>query len=290
MASLPEGKPMIIANFKRKIIKNSSTWYLENINNMIVTNDAYRGLNVYNNNLEKIFSIKIMQGLIIETAYKNPNMSELLLYCMENNCFVYVNLPKQTHKVIKIPILFRKEIFSPAYCWEEDRVYIDNYNEHFFCINISRATIEPIVHSRMELVNKNFYNLFLCYKKRFFEDNQQTNICANFPRHIIGYKDAQQNYIVESFELSTKYNLGKIPEYIHSLEIVSDLIALAGEKCIYIFYKNQRMRLSISPDMLLWHISASIHKDMCHLFLLADAENASSYQALYRLEIPIPRG
>lgn len=288
---------MIVSNLGKRIMRGKEVCLIENMNDMIVVNDGHKGITVYDENLKTIYSMEIMHGLMIETCYKNTDTREFLLFCRENNRFIHIDLLKQMYKIIKIPTVYREVIYSMCYHWRKDKVYIGDYSEQFFCVDISRAVIEQISKKDMKSIDKGFYRDYLLYQKAIRYDYQKNITYADFSKRILGYTDMNQNYIVERINSPIKYNLGRINEtaevpswkQIHFIEIIRDLLILVSEESVYLFYKGECGKLSISKYMSFSYAVGTLRGDMYCLFILACSKRISSNSddIIYKLGVPI---
>ena len=57
---------------------NNDAYFMEVVNNMIVVNDNYKGLIIFNSELRQIKKIELIEELTIYTSFKNGN--EILRY------------------------------------------------------------------------------------------------------------------------------------------------------------------------------------------------------------------
>lgn len=288
---------MIVSNLGKRIMRGKEVCLIENMNDMIVVNDGHKGITVYDENLKTIYSMEIMHGLMIEACYKNTDTREFLLFCRENNRFIHIDLLKQMHRIIKIPAVYQGVIYSMCYHWRKDKVYIGDYSEQFFCVDISRAVIEQISKKDMKSIDKGFYRDYLRYQKAIRYDYQKNITYADFSKRVLGYTDMNQNYIVERINSPIKYNLGRINEtaevpswkQIHFIEIIGDLLVLVSEECVYLFHKRVCRKLSISQYMSFSYAVGTLHGDMYCLFILACSKRISSDSddIIYKLGVSI---
>ena len=288
---------MIVSNLGKRIMRGKEVCIIENMNDMIVVNDGHKGITVYDENLKTIYSMEIMRGLMIEACYKNTDTRELLLFCRENNRFIHIDLLKQRHELINIPTVYREIIYSMSYRWKKDKVYIGDYSEQFFCVDISRAVIEPISAKDMKSIDKEFYRDYYLYQKAVKYDCQKNITYADFSKRVLGYSDMNQNYMVEMLNSQIKYNLGRItgtadvlsPKQVHFIEVIEDLLILVSEECVYLFYKGEHGKLSIPGDMSFLYAIGNLRGDMYRLFILACSKRIGprAYDIIYKLSISI---
>lgn len=288
---------MIVSDLGKRIIQNKDLYLIEYMNDMIIVNNEQKGITIYDENLKTVYSLEIMPGLMIDACYKNMDTKELLLYCRENNKFIHIEILKKTYKIIKIPIIFQEIVYSMSYRWRKDKVYIGDYSEHFFCIDISCAVIESISVEDIQCIDKEFYLDYRFYQKAIKEDYQNDIIYANATKGILGYKDINHHYIVETFKPLTKYDLGKIhvipdtPSWkqIHFIDVIADLLVLSSEECVYLFCKAECKKVPISQGMRFIHAIGSIRKSMYYLFILTSSKRmrSNSYDIICKLGISI---
>lgn len=116
--------------------------FMEILDDIIIINDNYYGIIFLNSNLEQINKVKLFDDFIIYSSFKHNK--ELLLFCPDNNCLIYLNL----YKKAIIPLEnFQNFIFCPLYFWYKDNVILTDYRGHF--VNVD------LVGRRLNLIDKN---------------------------------------------------------------------------------------------------------------------------------------
>ena len=103
---------------------NNDAYFMEIVNNMIVVNDNYKGLIIFDSELRLIEKIELIEELTIYTSFKNGN--KILLFCPDNGCFIYVNI--ELHKKKIIPLTeFDNYLFSTLYDWDQENLILSDY-------------------------------------------------------------------------------------------------------------------------------------------------------------------
>ena len=121
----------------RKDIK-SDVYFMEIIDNKIIINDDYEGLIILNAQLNIVKRIKLIKDMVIYSSYYKQN--ELLLFCPENTCLIYLDLESFVYK--KIDIEDSDDlIFTPLYFWNEDDLILSTYKGEFFRIDIENQHV-----------------------------------------------------------------------------------------------------------------------------------------------------
>ena len=138
----------MFVNKKVLRVQNNDIYFLEKVADMIVINDNYKGILVYNNQLEKMDHIDLLENLMIYQAYKNESEYQILLDCPDSKCIVFVDLLTNEYKIISTG-MYEKLIFSSLYYWEDVRIYLSTYKGEFYCIDLEKESL-----SKVNLSNK----------------------------------------------------------------------------------------------------------------------------------------
>ena len=124
-------------------IKDNDIYILERTKDKIIINNNYQGLIFLNYNLEKIKNLNLFEGLLIYSIFQKKIDNELLLYCPENNCLIFIDLNSYKYKITRLDGFFEKVVFSPLFFWE-DEIMLTDYNQNFYRISIIDAQIYKI--------------------------------------------------------------------------------------------------------------------------------------------------
>lgn len=110
------------------------------ISEKIVINDNYNGLIILNKDLEIIEKILFDEEVTIYSSYKNDINEELLLYCPDDNRFIFVDLKNFNYKYISINKDIEDMIFSDKYKWDISGIRIDTYCSNTISIDLENQS------------------------------------------------------------------------------------------------------------------------------------------------------
>ncbi len=217
-------------------ILNNDVYFLEILEDILIINDNYSGLICYNNNLEQISKLELPEDLLIYSSFKNGK--KILLFCPDNNCFIYFNLNSNESKIITLE-KFKNVIFSPLYIWTQNNIILSDYIGNFFELDLNNFEIDTISKK-----NK-------AYKKiiQEFEKLKELNIYRlyeNKKKALVYFQDAKLRLIDYSKDIKVIYEFEKedfnefdcIVEYITKISENKVEIVHNCDKNIYYPEKN----------------------------------------------------
>lgn len=133
-------------------VENNDLYVLECHQGIIIVNNNYSGINLYNENLQLLNTIDIFEGLLIHTVFKNPYKNEVILYCPDNQVFVYVNLETTFQKVINFMSDMDEFGLSNIYFWKGEEVLFLYGNKRYYKINLGLFLLQEL--DLLEVENK----------------------------------------------------------------------------------------------------------------------------------------
>lgn len=126
------------------ITKEKDLYFMETIGDKIIINDGYEGIEVLDSNLKSIKKVKIFNDIVIHSSYINNKSNEILLFCPENECFVYVDFKSYEVKIIPLESNLQNLLFSKIYLWQDDIIILYSYNMNFYRVDLDTKCIEKI--------------------------------------------------------------------------------------------------------------------------------------------------
>lgn len=140
-----------------EITRENDVYFMQAVKDKIIINYGYSGIEVLDCNLKSIKKLNIFNDIVIHSTYVNSKFNELLLYCPENGCFVYVNLNDYSTKTILIKGNLESALFSTIYLWQEDIIIITLYGMSFAKIDLKKEIIEIIEDKKVMEMYPTFY-------------------------------------------------------------------------------------------------------------------------------------
>jgi hypothetical protein len=95
-------------------------YFMEVLSDKVVVNDGYEGLLVLDSRLKTVCKHRVMNGLMIDVAFKKG--SEVLVYCHENRIFVHMDVVMRSCKAIPLLPELYDTSFLAIYEWIGDEV------------------------------------------------------------------------------------------------------------------------------------------------------------------------
>jgi hypothetical protein len=129
----------LVKKIKEIIQSENDIYFLEVISSKIVINNNYKGIIILSQDLEILKEVDIFDDIMIYSGYINEISEELLLFCPENECLVYVNINTYEWKVINICGNLNNIVFSPVYMWDINELILSTYNGDFYSICIKQG-------------------------------------------------------------------------------------------------------------------------------------------------------
>lgn len=106
--------------------------FLQVVQNKLVTNDNYIGLQVLSGDLELLDKIPLFEDVLIYSSYVSNRKEELVLYCAENDRMIYVDVNTGSHSIINLEGELAQVVFPDLYHWVEDSLIIYAYSGEFY--------------------------------------------------------------------------------------------------------------------------------------------------------------
>lgn len=177
----------------REVIKEKDLYFMETIVDKVVINDGYEGIEILDCNLKSIKKVKIFNDIVIHSSYINSKSNEIILFCPENECFVYVNLKSYEIKIIQLEASLQNVLFSNVYLWKDDIIIPDLYSMDFYRIDLNMKCIETIREEDIMGLYPVFYRFF-----SYISLKNVIAICPNQYKAIV--QDNSNEFFVYNFD------------------------------------------------------------------------------------------
>lgn len=207
---------------------DNDVYFLQTISDRILVNDNYNGILIYDFNLKLINKIFLFDQMVISSSINNN--SQILLFCEENECIVYINLNSFKYKVIDARG-FDNIFFKKLYLWEEKKVFLE-YSMLFWEIDLIKGTIQSL--------NKDYVNK---YQPSFFEESIRLNKFQIYKlflseRKLITRKDRLNLNISNLTQTITDIFEFEEEQY-HDFEMLSDVFIKISESKVQVIKESQ---------------------------------------------------
>lgn len=205
---------------------NNDVYFIEVLDNVIAVNDNYRGILIYDSELRKVEKIELIKDLSIYTSFKNGK--ELLLFCPENDCFIYINIGLHQKKTISLAG-FGDWIFSTLYDWNQERLILSDFKGRFLKVDLNHECLSKMDPNDIECqtMREDYAKLskFKIYKA-YTSENKAFIKISDSELGLMEYK--HDINILKEF---------KKKQY-HDFELANGYVAKIGESKVEISFKG----------------------------------------------------
>lgn len=213
--------------------EENDIYFMEVLSDKIIINDNYEGILILDSNLNVIKRLKIFKGIAIYSSFVNKN-GEILLFCPDNECMVYINIEDYQYKVISLKNGLEDLIFSTLYEWNENSLILTTYNDEFYNICVHEKTIQKIDYKEIERLYPNLYN--------FYQELMKYKVIKVFSDEYIAIiYDENCNINMINFRYKTKQVLNNVSDDFLDIEFIDETFAIVNENTIEIvkrYYKE----------------------------------------------------
>ena len=219
---------VIIAVMEVKNVEllNNDAYFMEIVNNMIVVNDNYKGLIIFDSELRLIEKIELIEELTIYASFKNGN--KILLFCPDNGCFIYVNIELRVKKIIPLTE-FDNYLFSTIYDWDQENLILSDYQGHFIKVDLNKGVLAKVDSNDMEC-----QNIREDYDK--LSGVKIYKVCGLEKEAFIQFSDSNYSLVDYKQNINILRNFEK--EQYHDFEAINGYLAKIGENKVEILFNN----------------------------------------------------
>lgn len=209
---------------------NSDVYFMEIIGERVVINNDYNGLMILDNHLQLVKKLFLIEELIIYSSFRSFN--ELLLFCPDNNCLIYINIQLLDFQIISLEGL-EHLIFSAIYKWDQKEVILTSYKKELVKLDLNNYNIQKLDLGNLEYrkfrEEYNQLSRFNVYK--IYELEKTAFIKNSFPEvDFIKYK--------EKIEVLQKIS----QEDFHDFEAINNyILKISEEKAVVLFKENKKI-------------------------------------------------
>ena len=208
-----------------RFISDNDIYFMEILDDLIVINDNYCGVIILNNNLEQVNKIELFDDITIYSSFKHSK--ELLLFCPDNDCFVYLNL----YRYAIIPLeSFKNCIFSPLYFWDKDNVILIDYQGHLVNVNLIQKRLGFIDENNKiwGKIRKEMKKMEGFWPYKIYEKEKRAIVISDNSRvRLIDYN--QSTKVINEFN----------KEEYHDFEWVNEYLVKISDDKVKVYYNNK---------------------------------------------------
>jgi len=112
------------------------------LKDFVVCGSENRDLKIFDKSLNKLGNIFLIDDMAIHVMSKNFLKNEVILYCADNECFIWVDIATHDYKIISIDI--SNHNFGPAFYWDDDYAIVENCTGHFYELDIKKGCLSIV--------------------------------------------------------------------------------------------------------------------------------------------------
>lgn len=212
---------------------------MEVVEEKIIINDNYDGVLILDSDLNILKSIRLLEDLSIDTSFLNNQ--QIVLYCYENQCLIYINIDTYEYKIISLSADFEDKVFLSLYEWvDTDLFLIADDGDFFAYVNLNSGEVQS---AERDIIDKLSFSIKNDWKKlsqflvhKIYVQRAEAVIEKNNVIKLINYKKQEEAILdIEPFEME--------PLFFYDVEVMGMCIAQISEKEILLYCTNKKSTL-----------------------------------------------
>ncbi|WP_291584053.1 hypothetical protein [Clostridium sp. UBA6640] len=212
---------------------NNDIYFIEILSDKIIINDNYNGILILDNNLELIKKLEVFDDITIYSSFSNNVNEEILLFCPDNECMVYIDLKTYEYNVIYLNNGLENLIFSNLYEWNENGLALSTYKGEFYSIYIDEKIIQKIDYKEVKTLYSRLY--------KFYQKSTKQKVIKVFPDEYIAIiEDEKCNINAFSYKKQIKHNLNDASINFIDIQFKEEIFVLVDENTIEIITPNDK--------------------------------------------------
>lgn len=244
---------------------DNDIYLLKHVDNKILINNNDQEIILIKDDLASTESISLPGSFYMYDIYSNKAENSAVIYCPEEQSFIYVNL--YTKEITLIPLHNMKDILSSLYCWDGDTIILSTYNNKFYSLDINIRQIIPASKNHVQKTLPSFYHFYTQAKK--FQYKYQIN-------------SLQQSFIYEHNEEivffdvlnNQKINIKQPDNHYHDIAFAHHHFVFISEKEL-ILHNGMETHKFFTEDPSYIFLRAFLTKEHNNLILIALVSNTS---------------
>lgn len=215
----------------QKDFSNNDIYFMETVSDKIIINENYDGVLILDNNLNVLKRIKLFDGRVIDTIFKKDK--KVVLYCYENQCFVYIDIELFHYKIIPLSNDLEDMVFLSLYEWRDNNlILLADDGAISVCVNLDDNAVRIMSKDNISASGFSVYDDWETLKSytihKVYPERKEAVVESNRVIKFINYKENTQTILdAEPFEVS--------PLYFYDIEVCEKCIAQISEKKIVLY-------------------------------------------------------
>lgn len=222
-----------------KIYSNNDIYFIEIVQDKIIINDNYEGVIILDGQLNIVKKFELLDDMVVDVSFiKN---SEVVLYCYENQCFIYLDINTYAYKIISLDSEYVDMSFLSLYEWcDNELLLLAESGKILVRVNLLTYTVTVQKYcnkNRLLSVYQDFEKLNKMFLHKVYPDKKIAIIEKDNILKIINYK--KQSLLPEiMIDIKNK-------EF-YDVEVINEFIVLVDEYKIIV--SNSIKNINLFPS------------------------------------------
>ncbi len=251
---------------KECLLEDNDIYILEYHKEVLIVNNNYSGIHLYSKDLVLQNTINIFEGILIHDVYTNPHKNEIILYCPDNEVFVYINLDTSFQKTINFLEGMDEYGLSNIYFWSGNEVIFLCDNKTYYKIDIDFFSLQKLSRQVIKKDYPSFHTLLSDLSEyTVLNSDAETFMCIDKNYNELFYLD-YTNKIKSSISFSSK--LG------HEVIYLQGVFLVVHEEFIQVIKEGEEIaRLDTLTTYIFLRVRKTIEKRGEFIVLRGDKAN-----------------
>jgi hypothetical protein len=218
---------------------DNDIYLLEVVSDKVVINDNYTGLIVLDSALKTVRRHHIMDEIVFEDSFTWGD--GMLLHCIENDCFVYLDMAKASYKMIPLLPELHETPFLAAFAQEGDQVFLLTESGTVgVMVDVAKGTVSLTRCASEDEAFATACDAWEAFRK--------SSLHKVYPERHLVLADSEDGFEVICYTDGTRkaFMVQRAP--FHDLEAFGDYLAQVDEWGIVLTDGNGCLRLAPEPD------------------------------------------
>ncbi len=233
----------MLVKIKEFLQKDNDIYFFQIVSDKIIINDNYVGVLILDSNLNLIKRLTIFDGITVYSSFFNNSNEEILLFCPDNECIVYVNIRSYEYSVIHLENGLENLVFSTLYEWNDNGLILTTYNSEFYSICLSKKSMKKISDEEIATKYTELYKLFQEARK-----HKTFKMLSDGSTAIIDYDNHNINIINHKNQIKHVFDNASI-DFL-DIDYRKGILAIVNENAVEIMYNNGNVVMYPEEDYI----------------------------------------
>lgn len=195
---------------------DNDIYFIETVQDKIIINDNYEGVIILDSCFNVVKKLKLFDDMVIDTSFRKNN--EIVLYCYENQCFIYLDINTYVYKIISLNSDCSEMNYLSLYEWQDDELSLLAENgEIILKIDLLTYTVQKHCNeSEMFSVYQDYQKLNKLLLHKVYSEKNVAIVEKDSKLEIINYKE--QSLLMQKKIDINFYDVEAVNEFIVQLD------------------------------------------------------------------------